>query len=314
MPKVSVITPMYNAERFIGATIESVRAQTLQDWEHIVVDDGSTDGSTEVVKRYLPLEPRLKLVQQPNGGVSKARNRGFCESSPESEYIVFFDADDIMEPEMLATLSAHLDQYPEVGMVFCRLRRIDAEGQPLEDTQNTVVKRYQPTRFWVRPLAETELHTPFCSFFCLNIILPSTTMLRRAVFQQTPGFDETFGHVFEDADLFFQMALRAPVHYLPIRVVRYRSHEDQSTSIKYLDRYGHQEQKLLHKWRSMEGLSPEQERMVKEAFWFRETRLLPYQGFQAGWRHLKKGQVLHTARFWGGAMKRYVKGLMTRPR
>ncbi|CEK16915.1 glycosyltransferase family 2 protein, partial [Chthonomonas calidirosea] len=117
MPKVSVITPMYNAERFIGATIESVRAQTLQDWEHIVVDDGSTDGSTEVVKRYLPLEPRLKLVQQPNGGVSKARNRGFCESSPESDYIVFFDADDIMEAEMLQTLADYLDVNPNVGMV-----------------------------------------------------------------------------------------------------------------------------------------------------------------------------------------------------
>lgn len=314
MPKVSVITPMYNAERFIGATIESVRAQTLQDWEHIVVDDGSSDGSAEVVKRYLPLEPRLKLVQQENGGVAKARNRGFRESSPESDYLVFFDADDVMEPEMLATLSAHLDRYPEVGMVFCWLRRIDAEGRLLEDTPNTTVKRYHPTRFWVKPLDEKDFDTPFCSFFCVNVILPSITMLRRAVFLQTPGFDETFGHVFEDADLFLQMALRAQVHYLPIRLVRYRSHENQSTSVKYLDRYSRQEQKLLHKWRNMKGLTPEQERMVKQAFWFREMRLEPYFGLQAGWRHLKKGQLGLTARFWGGAVKRYVKGLIFPPK
>ena len=81
MPKVSIITPCYKGERFIGRTIESVLAQTWTDWEYVVVDDGSPDGSMEVVAAHAAREPRLALLRQPNGGMENARNSGFAACS-----------------------------------------------------------------------------------------------------------------------------------------------------------------------------------------------------------------------------------------
>ncbi|HLI49127.1 MAG TPA: glycosyltransferase [Chthonomonas sp.] len=315
MPKVSVITPMYNAERFIGATIESVRAQTLQDWEHIIVDDGSTDNSVEVVKRYLPLEPRLRLVQQENKGVSAARNHGYFEASASSDYLVFFDADDVMEPEMLQTLSAYLDIYPDVGMVYCSAGGIDENGQKIASnlSKSRWPPRYVPSRLGVRKLHDEDPETPITSVFGLVPILPSLMMIRRCVYAKTSGFDESLVQ-FEDADLCVQIALQARIHCIQEPLVRYRIHEGSASSPRYRERYEFYKQKFFAKWRQNIELMPNQAQMLQKAFWFRETRLEPYFGLRAGWRHLKKGQLGLAARFWGGAVKRYVKGLMFPPK
>ena len=105
MPKVSIITPCYNCDRYIGKTIESVRAQTFTDWEHIIVDDGSKDGSADAVRSYLSSDRRLQLIQQSNRGVASARNAGVNALAIESEYLFFLDADDCLDPEMLSVSS-----------------------------------------------------------------------------------------------------------------------------------------------------------------------------------------------------------------
>jgi glycosyltransferase involved in cell wall biosynthesis len=80
VPKISIITPAYNNDRYIDKTIESVQAQTLTNWEQIVVDDGSHDCSAEIAQSYSASDPRIRLIQQPNGGACKARNVGFAVS------------------------------------------------------------------------------------------------------------------------------------------------------------------------------------------------------------------------------------------
>src|SRR5438552_12366709 len=92
MPRVSVIIPVFNGERYIRQTIESVLAQTYQDFELLVIDDGSTDGTAEAVKEY---EKNLRYVRQGNGGASKARNQGIRLS--QGEYLAFQDADDLWD-------------------------------------------------------------------------------------------------------------------------------------------------------------------------------------------------------------------------
>src|SRR5437899_2196138 len=110
MPKVSVVVPCYNAQQYLARTLESVRSQTLHDWECIVVDDGSTDRSAAVVDAYVEDDARVRLLRQPNAGVSRARNAGYAASRPESEYLLFLDADDVLEARMLETLVGHLDR------------------------------------------------------------------------------------------------------------------------------------------------------------------------------------------------------------
>lgn len=114
--KVSVLIPVYNGSKYIGAAIESVLAQTFQDIEVIVIDDGSSDGTAAVVNRY----EHVRYVYQNHSGVSAARNRALKEAS--CELIDFLDADDLMYPDKLEKQVAYMDDNPECELVFCRYR------------------------------------------------------------------------------------------------------------------------------------------------------------------------------------------------
>ena len=94
--KVSVIIPLYNKSQYIARTLDSVLAQTFQDYEVIVVNDGSTDDGPRIVRQYR--DPRLRLVSQENRGLSGARNRGIAES--RTDWVAFLDADDEWMPEV----------------------------------------------------------------------------------------------------------------------------------------------------------------------------------------------------------------------
>ena len=117
MPKFSVIVPLYNKERYVKKAIESVLAQTYCDFECIVVDDGSTDESLNVVQDVKSREPRAKsvrIISQNNSGVAAARNRGVKES--KGEYVCFLDADDWWEPTWLEEMDKLIKEYPDAGL------------------------------------------------------------------------------------------------------------------------------------------------------------------------------------------------------
>ncbi len=98
-PTFSVLLPFFNERELVGTAIESVQAQTYEDWELLAVDDGSTDGSGEIVTRYAADDPRIRLIPRPNGGLSAARNTGIAAAN--GRYCALIDADDIWLPEKL---------------------------------------------------------------------------------------------------------------------------------------------------------------------------------------------------------------------
>lgn len=126
-PRYSIVMPAYNAERFIGEAVESVLAQSVSDWELIIVDDGSTDHTADEVARFV--DPRIRLIHQENGGVSAARNAGILAT--RGKYILFFDADDILLPEALERLGGLLEENPDAVLAYGEVITFDTDTGPI---------------------------------------------------------------------------------------------------------------------------------------------------------------------------------------
>lgn len=120
---ISVIIPVYNTKQYLQSCLDSVLAQTYSDLEIIFVDDGSTDGSAEMLDAFAAWDSRIRVIHQPNGGVCAARNRGIEEA--RGEYLSFIDSDDTLEPDMYEVLTNLLREHG-VPIAHCSYNRITA--------------------------------------------------------------------------------------------------------------------------------------------------------------------------------------------
>lgn len=133
---ISVVIPLYNKEKAVRATLESVRAQTYKDWECIVVDDGSTDKSREVAEQFEILDFRFKILSQENAGVSAARNAGVMAAN--GEYVAFLDGDDIWEPTYLEEALKLINDFPGAAIYGLGLgSMINGEKHPAAEFVHT---------------------------------------------------------------------------------------------------------------------------------------------------------------------------------
>jgi glycosyltransferase involved in cell wall biosynthesis len=215
-PSVSVIIPTFNRWPLVGAAIESVLAQTYSDFELIVVDDGSTDGTGAELARF---GSRLRLLTQPNRGVSAARNLAVRHA--RGSYLAFLDSDDLWLPSKLAIQTAFMKQNPSVKI--CQTEEIWIRNGV---RVNPKAKHRKPSGDIFFPSLE------------LCLVSPSAVMLTRELFEQAGGFDETLP-VCEDYDLWLRIAVD---HFVPLidepLVVKRGGHADQlSRSLWGMDRY-----------------------------------------------------------------------------
>ncbi len=143
---VSIITPLYNGERFIGSTIESVIAQTYPHWEMWVVNDGSKDNSESIVLSFAKDEPRIHYIKQPNGGSASARNNGLRHCN--GQYIALLDADDLWEPDFLSSQIQFMNE-KKAQLVHCSYKRINEDGNeilmPFKSKEEVSIKNMQKT-------------------------------------------------------------------------------------------------------------------------------------------------------------------------
>lgn len=123
--KFSVVIPLYNKEKYIQRTIDSVLNQNIQNFEILVVNDGSTDNSKNIVQQYL--DKRIKLINQKNAGEASARNRGIAEAT--AQYIAFLDADDVWEENFLKTILELIKTYPKAGAYATAYKTKERDGK-----------------------------------------------------------------------------------------------------------------------------------------------------------------------------------------
>lgn len=209
-PKISVCMPTYNAARFLGQALEGVLAQTYRDFEVIIYDDASTDGTAEVVARFGRQDPRVRYFRQAeNSGV--ARNRNACLDAARGEYLAWLDSDDVFFPGLLARHAAVLDENPNVGLVHSAFGLIDPDGN-----------RMKP---WPRPFETDAIESgrdAFRELSLSNYIMHAVTV-RRGCYDAAGRYaPEVAGS--EDWEMWMRIALGADLAYIAEPLSDYRQH------------------------------------------------------------------------------------------
>ncbi|MBD3345011.1 MAG: glycosyltransferase [Chitinivibrionales bacterium] len=221
-PMVSVVIPLYNGEMFIVECLESVFAQTEQPVEIVVVDDGSTDKSVEIVKSF---GGNITLVSQKNGDVSAARNAGV--EAAGGELIAFLDQDDLWEQCKLEKQIASFCREPEIDLVFTDLIKIGASG-----------KRHRP-KDRDRIARSLTDRTLFKTLALKNLLMPSAVMVKKESFTRAGYFDESFATC-GDYEMWLRMAgMDMRFRYVPEPLTVYRYHganESKKTELMNADR------------------------------------------------------------------------------
>jgi len=206
--KVAVIIPAFNRARYIGQTIESVLQQTYANIEIIVVDDGSTDGTREVLDAYSGKIKRLEHPGQQNRGQSASINLGI--EYADGEYVCVLDSDDYWELDKIELQVRYLEQHPDVGLIYCNGTAVNSNGDYLYDIYTS---------------GHREENKPERILLDCYIHLPSNSLMHMSVLRKAGCFDETL-RAAQDHDMLIRVAEITRFGYLNKPLYHYRRHEE----------------------------------------------------------------------------------------
>jgi glycosyltransferase involved in cell wall biosynthesis len=215
-PAISVVMPTYNANRFVGAAIESVLAQTFEDFEFIIVDDYSTDGSSELLRHYAERDSRIRVMTNVrNLDFVCSRNLGIAHA--RGAFIANMDSDDVAVATRLAEQYAFMKANPAVGVCGAAVILID------ENDRELGIRRYRAD--------DRELRA---RWFLFNPVAQPVTMIRKDVLDETGPYNPD--HILaDDLDLWFRIGIRHRLANLQTPLLKYRVHQGSATGRRLAD-------------------------------------------------------------------------------
>ncbi len=274
MPKVSAIIPLYNGERFIRDAIESVLCQTFQDFELIVVDDGSTDQGKDVV---LSNGGPVTYLHQENSGVCTARNRGFVNS--RGQYIAFLDQDDVWYPRKLEIQLGLLERNLDLDVVYSDMDLIDASGNIIE---HNFLRNSGARGAAIFSTVIPDFPNPFP--------YPSAVMMRKEIFTRCGMYDASFKkNNSEDIELWARITkLGGRFYFYPESLCQYRSHPLQGgrDSEAWLENWGLLLKKLKELYQGDIKIENKLNQLTQQMLWMR-ARVYSREGKEL----IRKGKI-----------------------
>jgi glycosyltransferase involved in cell wall biosynthesis len=205
-PSVTVLMPVYNNERHLKPAVASILEQSHADFEFIIINDGSIDGSSEILHDFAEKDSRIRLYERPNTGYCRALNEGLGYA--RGEFIARMDADDIAVPDRFGRQVAYLRDHPECVALGGRVLLIDDDDDP------------------IREMCHEQTHEEIDAAHMEGkggTIIHPAMMARRSAIEAIGGYDESF-HFAEDLDFFLRLAEYGRVANLPEVVLHYRQH------------------------------------------------------------------------------------------
>jgi len=297
-PLVSVIMIFLNAAKFFEEAIDSVLAQTHDNWELLLVDDGSADASPAIARLYVAREPGkvryLEHAGHQNRGMSASRNVGIRDA--KGEYIAFLDADDVWLPHKLEQQTAIMESQPAAAMVYGATRYWRSwTGNP-EDLR----RDYTP-RLGVQPNTLVEPPTLLTLFLRGEAAVPSPCdiMIRREILEDVGGFEEDFRSLYEDQVFYTKVCLKSPIFVSDQCWDRYRLHDESACAVA--GKAGLDASAYLRFLNWIEGYLSKRGVKHAEVWEALQTKLRPY-----------RYPFLHSFFICGQAGFRRTKGLLTK--
>jgi GT2 family glycosyltransferase len=248
---VSVVIPTFNRAYCILRAADSVIAQTSHDWELIIVDDGSTDDTRELVAKRYGSQQTVRYLHQDNAGVCAARNKGIAAA--QGEFVAFLDSDDVWEPWKLELQVAALRRCPELGMVWTDMAAVDPQGKvvherylktmyaayrwfrtedlftrsyPISDVAPGLAHLFPNSRLWTGEI--------FSQMITGNLVQTSTVVIRRECLNRVGGFNVDLKRSGEDFDFHLRTCREGPVGFVDVSSIRYQiGMPDQLTAPSY---------------------------------------------------------------------------------
>jgi len=206
IPTVSVIIATYNRDKFIGEAVQSILDQTYKDFEVIIVDDGSSDSTGEIIKNLK--DSRIHYYYQDNKGRSNARNKALALA--RGKYITFLDSDDLYLPSKLEIQVNYMEKNPDIHMIYTSAYCIDEIG-------NSLKHKYEAK-------TSGKIYKDIAFFVPVTITLP-TVMVRREVFEKAGLFDESM-YRFEDTDMWRRISKHYQIGAISEFTCKLRTHSD----------------------------------------------------------------------------------------
>ena len=210
MPTVSVIIHTYNNEKFIAETVASVLNQTYKDYEIIVVDDGSVDGTRDVLMPYMQ---KIRYHYKENGGIASAKNAGIGLS--QAEFVAFLDHDDLWVPDKLQLQMEHFNENPQIGLVY-------AKYTSFRDGKELRTKPEKGYSGWI-----------FKELLSKSFIQTSTVVVKRECLDAVGPYDETFS-LGDEYDMFLRIARKFQCGFVDKGLTRYRVHDTNASNNDFL--------------------------------------------------------------------------------